>query len=121
MRRTSSEPVHYATEELRLRFTDLSFSGYGREWLHQRSFGNITPFNEGSGNGFGWHNAFVPRLIVSGAQAQLNLGPLQSYYLEEIAPGYFAASASYYYVDMLAVVYNAAATRYEARTARGRT
>ena len=120
---TSAQPVHYATGELRLRFTDLSFSGYGREWLQQRSYANITLFNEGSGNGFGWHNAFVPRLNVSGMQAQLSFGPLQSYYLQQISPGTFAAPSSYYYVHTLMVVYSAATTppRYEARTARGRT
>jgi hypothetical protein len=117
----SGDPVNYATGEMRLGFTDIHITSYGRDWTYTRNYGNRSAETSGSDAGFGWSVSFIPTLTIVDTLATLTSDP-QTVYFFDLVDGQWVAR--YYFRNRLFLTLNdtdPAHPRYELETPRGRT
>ena len=91
-------PVHLATGEARLTFTDLKSHSLGTDWEYIRSYGNLSAKNTAGPNGFGWATPSVPSVKLHGSGATLNFGPLRTFPFQADGSGF---KADFYFKNLL--------------------
>jgi hypothetical protein len=107
---------------MRLGFTDISLTSYGRTWTYTRNYGNRSAANfEGGPMGVGWSDSFTPTLRIRDTVAILRSSPQTVYFFDLVAGQYVAR---FYFKNRIFLTLNTDEPdhpRYVLSTPRGRT